>query len=223
MSHTIKRKKNRPKTFLHWKECLFLRNFFLFTSQVLQKLPCNFHSICPNYLVNPHKSSPRVWHTRYCEKKRPKSFLHWQDFLFVQSFLFSTNYVLKKWSYNFHSVCETTFWNFINRSLRFLTLDSARKNRRKTSLHWADCLFFSKVCVFNNLIGFTEISSNFHSKCQNTSWTPINCQLRFVTLDKARKNRPKSFLHWKVCLFFSKLFVFNNFLDVTQIILQLPQ
>ena len=38
---------------------------------------------------------------------------------------------------------------------------------------------------------------------------PYNLPLRFVTLDKARKNRPKSFLHWARCFFFQK-FMFST-------------
>ena len=49
-------------------------------------------------------------------------------------------------------------------------------------------------------------SCKFHSNCQNTLWTPINCHLRFVTLNRARKNRPKSFLHWKECFFFQSIY-----------------
>ena len=48
-------------------------------------------------------------------------------------------------------------------------------------------------------------SSNFHSNCQNTLWTLINCSVGFGTLDNARKHRSNFFLHWKVCLFFKKL------------------
>ena len=48
-----------------------------------------------------------------------------------------------------------------------------------------------------------------------------NLPLSFVTLDNARKNRPKSFLHWARC-FFSKVYVFNN-LFPTEMILLLPQ
>ena len=49
-------------------------------------------------------------------------------------------------------------------------------------------------------------SSNFHSSRQNTLLSLINNLLRFVTTDNGRKNRPKIFLYWKVCLFFNLCF-----------------
>ena len=48
-------------------------------------------------------------------------------------------------------------------------------------------------------------SSKFHSKGQNSIWTPINCHVRFVTLDSARQFRPKFFLQWKDCFSFQNI------------------
>ena len=36
---------------------------------------------------------------------------------------------------------------------------------------------------------------------------PYISSLSFITLDNARKSRPKSFLHWKDCLLYQKLLV----------------
>ena len=79
--------------------------------------------------------------------------------------------------------------------------------------------YFSENCVYNNLLGPKKWSYNFHSTCENTSWTIISCLLRYFTIDNARKRRPKSFLHWKVCFFFFKNLFFNNHLGVTEMIL----
>ena len=37
-------------------------------------------------------------------------------------------------------------------SMTFFMVDKSRKDRPKTFIHWKDCLF-SKLCVFNNLLG----------------------------------------------------------------------
>ena len=50
---------------------------------------------------------------------------------------------------------------------------------------------------------------NLHCIWQKTLWTLINCTLWFVTLDNARKNTPKAFIYWKICVFF-KNFCFQH-------------
>ena len=68
---------------------------------------------------------------------------------------------------------------------------------------------FSKICVFNNLLGprvfiliFPQLMSDYLVDTSKSS-------LRFVILDKTRQNRPKFSLHWKDCFFFQK-FVFSS-------------
>ena len=74
--------------------------------------------------------------------------------------------------------------------------------------------FFSKKCVFNNLLGHIETNSYF---AQNllTFCTFIRCLLTFVVFDATRKYGPQYFFHWKVCLF-PRIFVFNNLLGVAR-------
>ena len=55
------------------------------------------------------------------------------------------------------SICQITLWTRVRRSLRFVTLDNARRNRPKSFLHWKECIFFSKICVFNNRLGVKEL------------------------------------------------------------------
>ena len=120
--------------------------------------------------------------------------------------MFSTkSFVLKNWSYNDRSSCHNTLWALTKCWLRLVTLDSTRENRPKLFVHCKDCIFFPKVCVLNNLAGPEKWSYNFHSTCQKTLWTIINCPVRFVTLDITSKNGPKVFPHWKNCLFFQKV------------------
>ena len=68
-------------------------------------------------------------------------------------------------------------------------------------------LFFSKVCVFINLLGHKKNwSYYFHSNCQKNLRTLMNCSLRFLILDNTRKKKtPKIFNYWKNCLFFKTL------------------
>ena len=89
-------------------------------------------------------------------------------------------------------------------------LDNTGKCRPKFFLHWKDCLFFSKICVFNNLLGPEKCSYEIHSKYQNTLWTFIKCFMSFFLLDNTGKTGETFFFHWKGCLFFSEVLVFNN-------------
>ena len=79
--------------------------------------------------------------------------------------------------------------------------------------------FFRKIVFSTTSPVIQKWSCNLHSSCQKTLWILINCFMRLVTLDNARKNRPLSFLRWKVCIFFSKFFVFNNLLGFTEMIM----
>ena len=72
-------------------------------------------------------------------KKRPQFFFQRKVRLFSQKFDFSlTSWVLKNWSYHFHSICRKTCWTFTPRlwtlvycSLRFIILDKTGKNGPK--------------------------------------------------------------------------------------------
>ena len=100
----------------------------------------------PEYSLDPHKMFPEVCHTQQYEERKPKSFLHWKDCLFFKTLCFqTTSLVLKNWSFNFHSNCWITFWTLINRVLRFVTLDNARKTRPNFCQR-AEIFFFWKVC-----------------------------------------------------------------------------
>ena len=77
--------------------------------------------------------------------------------------------------------------------------------------HSLERVFFSKICVFNNLLGPKNWSYYYHSNCQNIFLALINRFLRFITLDNLRKYRANTFVHWKTA-FFSKNYVFSNLL-----------
>ena len=116
--------------------------------------------------------------------------------------------MLQKWSCNFHKKCQSFLWTLKNCPLRFVTLDNSRKFGQNL-FSTGKFAFFSKTCVYNNLLVLQKWSCIFHTKCQNTLWTLVNCPLRFATLDNARKKTPKSFIYWKFCVFF-KIFCFQQ-------------
>ena len=199
------------KIYFSLESLLFFQKIFVFrTSQVLEKWSYNFHSLCQNIiqtLINRHL---RFFTLDIARKNWPKSFIHWKDCPFFQSILFSTtSQVLDKWSYDFRSLCQNTIWTLINRALRFLTLDNARKNRPK-SFRRNDSLYSQKYLISTTSYILRKWSYNLHSLCQNTLWTVIKCPLMSVTLDNARKSRPKPFIQWKDWLFF-KTFLFSTF------------
>ena len=116
--------------------------------------------------------------------------------------------MLQKWSCNFHSKCENSIWTPINCHLRFVTLDRSRKYRPKPFLQWNECSFFQNICFQQPLRCYRNdlvISPVIVRKLLDYS-----LPLSFVTLDNARKNRPKSFLHWSGCLFFFQKFMFST-------------
>ena len=87
-----------------------------------------------------------------------------------------------------------------------------REKMAKTFFSLERLLFFSKLCVFQQLlrcyrsdvITSTVIVRIPFGPLQNVPWG--------LSHSIIREKGPKSFFHWKVCLFFQK-FVFNNLLD----------
>ena len=87
-----------------------------------------------------------------------------------------------------------------------------REKKAKTFFHWKDWLFFSKLCVFQQLlrcyrsdvITSTVIVGTPFGHFQNVPWG--------LSHSIIREKMPKAFFHWKVCLFIQK-FVFHNLSD----------
>ena len=90
--------------------------------------------------------------------------------------------------------------------------DKTRKNRPKSFLRWKGCIFFSKHCFSNNLLGPKKGFYRFRRVCQSSLWTLLKRWVTFVMFDKTRKIRPKAISHYKDCLFSPKLRVLNNLL-----------
>ena len=203
-------RRNRWKSFLHWKDCLFLQKFmFSTTSWVLKKWSFNFNINCHFTLwtlISCSLTFVVFYNTR---RNRRKSFLHWKVCLFLQTFMFSaTSWVQKKWSYNFNINCQVTLWNLISCSLMFVRFCNTRRNRRKSFLHWKDCLFLQKFMFSANSRVLKKWSFKFNINCHFILWTRISCFRKFVMFYNMRRNCPKSFLHGKGCLFLQK-FMFS--------------
>ena len=112
-----------------------------------------------------------------------------------------------------HNSYQTTFWTLIKLIHDYCNVRYYEKKRPKIFFQWKFCLF-SRNFVFNNLSGPKKWSHRFHSSCRNTLWTPSNCCLRLVTLDKSRKNGPIAFfivkIHFLYSLFLSTSGVLKN-------------
>ena len=175
---------------------------FSATSWVQKKWSYNFNINCQVTLWNLISCS--LMFVKFCNtrRNRRKSFLHRKYCLILQNFMFSeTSWVLKKWSYNFNINCQVTLWNLISCSLTFVVFYNTRRNRRKSFLHRKVCLFLQNFMFSATSWVQKKWSYNFNINCQVTLWNLICCSLTFVVFYNTRRNRRKSFLHWKVCLF----------------------
>ena len=142
-------------------------------------------------------------------KCRPKSFLHWKDCLFFSKICVFNNLLgPEKCSYEIHSKSQNTLWTFIKCFMSFSLLDNTGKSGQTFFFHWKDCLFFSEVRVFNNLVGPKKCCCNLYSKGQNSQWTLGKRSMMFVTFDNTSKNGPKVLPFWKMP--FSRTFVFST-------------
>ena len=173
---------------------------FSTTSKVLKKWFYNFHSNCQNSLSS-LLNSPMRFFTLDITRRKSQNFYSLETLLFFRKFVFSTtSYVLRKWSYKFHSSCQKSWWTVTNWSLKFLTLDNTGNDWPKSLSLWKH-LFFEIVCFYRPLGSKKMIFKNAQ-KCQNTFWTLVNYSLGFVKSDKTRKSRPRRVPQWNGCLFF---------------------
>ena len=168
---------------------------------MLQKWSCNFQKNCQGYLWTLTNCPVRSITLDNARKRRPKSFLHWKVCFFFQKFVFQQPLRC----YRNDLVTCTVFGRIPCRPLQIVPWDFSQ------SILWkkeAKVFYLLEVLpFFQNFVSSTtswvlhKWSCNFRN-CQNILWTVINCPLRFVTLDNARKNRSKSFLRSENALFF---------------------
>ena len=203
------------KLFFTWKIAFFFQKLvFSTTSWVLTTCSHNDRSFCQNTLWTRTNCPMRFVKLVNTRKKGPQFFPHWKNCLLFQRIVFSTtSQVLKKRAYNFHSKCQKFLWTIITCSRWFVTNDKTMKGQPKSSvtMRTANFLFWKSSC--NRPVRSQR--KNFIS-CKiivkHTLWTLKKGFLIFVMLDKVKKSRPKSFVHWKDCLFFTKSCVSNNLL-----------
>ena len=139
-----KRKKTGQSLFFIGKNALFSSKFSVFNGLLdLKESCCWFHSNCQISLWTLKNCSLMFVTPDETRKVSPKSFLHRKDYIFLLSYQLPGN-------------CQNTLLTLIICSLTFFMFDKTRKKRPKTFLHWKDCLY-SKLCVFNNLLGPKEM------------------------------------------------------------------
>ena len=98
-----------------------------------------------------------------------------------------------------------------------------REKSVKYFFHWKGCLFSQKIVFSTASYVLKDCSFKFQKNSQNTLWNFRKGSVTFVMFEKTGTNRPKSFLHWKLCLFLAQLCVFNKLLGPKVLIILLPQ
>ena len=186
---------------------------------MLKKWSCNFHSNCQNTLWFLIKCSLRFSTLDNSRKNGPITFLHWEVCLFFNLCFQQPLRCYRNDLATSTVIVRIPCW--ASKTVPWALSHSIMGEKIGQNLFFTGKFaFFSKKIVLSTTsLVLQKRSCNFHSNCQNTLSILINCPLRFVTFDNSRKDRPKSFLHWKECIFFSKICVFNNFLGVTELIL----
>ena len=116
-----------------------------------------------------------LWHSIIREKRGHDFFLT-GNIAFFQKIVYSTtSQVLKKWSYNLDSNCQTSFWTLKSRPLRFFKLANTIKSWPKIFPHKKICLFFQKIVFSATSYVQKNCPYNNHRICQKTLWTLTNC------------------------------------------------
>ena len=142
-------------------------------------------------------------------KKKTPIFFSLESLPFSSKILFSiSSQVQRKCSYKFHSSSQKN-WPTLKRVFWHITCSIIRENVGQNLFFTGKIAFFSKNCVFNNLLGPEKWSHEIHSKCQNTLWAFIKCFLIFFMLDNTGKIGQPIVFTGKVA-FFSQKFVFST-------------
>ena len=138
---------------LHFLKCLSPS-----TDWIPKKRPNHLHTICQKTLLTHIKCSLALFLFDNTGKIGQNLFFTENLAFFSQFFAISTtSLVLINWSYCFHSNCEKSFLILINCSWSFVMPGSAGNIGQICFFHWKYCLFFSKICVFNNLSGHKKV------------------------------------------------------------------
>ena len=142
-------------------------------------------------------------------KRRPKVFSPVERLIcFSQLCVLNNLLGPRKRSFIFQSNCQNSLRTVIKCSLMFVTLDDTRKKGQK--LFSSLKQFFFEMFVSIDLLGSKEVIFPFRQKMSKYL---VDIYKKFHDLFmfcKTRKNRSKSFLQWKGCLFFFQNFMFST-------------
>ena len=156
-------------------------------------------------------------------KNWPKSFFHWQVCLFFfQKLKFWSQQPLRCCRNDPKSsaairICQNTLWTRVNRSLRFVTPDNAKKYRPKSFLHRKECIFFFEKLCFQQPLRYYR-----NDLVTSTVIVRSPCGLLWINYwglphSMNREKIQQTLFFTGTFAFFSKICVFNNFLGVTEL------
>ena len=144
-------------------------------------------------------------------KKEPKVFVTVKTAILWNVCFYRPLWSRKKCIYHVHNIFQETLWTLAKVFFWHLSCSILREKIGQNLFFARNFAFFSQIFVF---LTTSSVPKNwsyyFHSNCQNTLWTLTICFLTFVMFDNMGTNRPKSFLHLKICLFLPIFWVFNN-------------
>ena len=151
-------------------------------------------------------------------KIRPNYSFHWKVCLFFQSFVFSTDsWMIKKWSCISHQDCRKSSWSLTKGYCMSVLVGNMRKIVKKNLFLRDDSLCFEKFgCRLLRSWTNDQIACTIPVKKPRVPWKIVPWCLSCSMIRE--KNNPLYFFRSKDYLFY-KIFVFNNLLGVTEMIL----
>ena len=155
--------KNRPKSFHHWKDCLFFETCVLNNLLVPKKRSFTFHSNCQISLWILTNCSSIFLTLDGTRKKGPKTFVIVKlALLWIVCFYRPLRF---QGSNHLHKYCQNTLWLLIKSSMTFSCFVK-REKIGQNLFFTRKIAFFSQLSVFNNLPGKRKCSNKYRSKCQ---------------------------------------------------------
>ena len=140
--------KCRPKSFLHWKDCLFLKNCVFNNLLGPEKCSYEIHSKCQNTLWTFIKCFLSFFMLDNTGKIGQTIFFTGKvAFLFSEVRIFNNLVGPKTCCYSFYSKGQNSRWTIGKRFLMFVTFDNTSKNGPKSFAILKNA-FFSDVCFF---------------------------------------------------------------------------
>ena len=120
-------------------------------------------------------------------KRRPKSFFTLTVAIFLKSCFYRPLRFRGRDLKNLHNKYQNTFFNLLNCSLGFVRL-AKQQDVALSFFNWNNKLFFSKTCVFNNLLGVEELILELASQMLKKLVEPKKCFSKSAMVSTLRKN-----------------------------------